>query len=792
MENKNEYVNSHFSQDLIKTKISVGWINTTITYLLYALVFLTPLFFLPIFGFGLGAGKEIMAVTLILVATGFWLVKVMIEGKLSFINTWLNKILLIFIALTGVSALLSFSPYNSIMFGSSSALLTIFTISTLAFWLITVNFNLSKVIFAYFLLIISLSLLNIMGLLNAFGITFIPGVTFNAFFNPLGSFNNLGVAAALNILLITGFLSFSVFSYRFIHIAIKALMIISFATLVIVNYWWLWIIFIISLIFILALKFAHDGERIDRKSLILPLILVFISLFFILTKYSIMQGPATVFLTLSKTFDIIGATFANDIKNIFFGFGPGTFENAFHLYKGTLFNQESLWNITFSSGWSTWFSNILTLGILGSIAFLGFILSAAYKNLNAFLKSWSSQGSPRGLVGMLAGINSVIIFFILGGFLNLTYGLSFILIIFIVLAIGMVSSSHLYNGKDIKTIDLLHTSQRSLVSLLILIFLLMVVIALLYFEGRRAFSVVIFNDGINQINQAQSLEDVDKGLIKVIRASNYDMFNSVYLQNILNGFRLRVQLVLQNAEIEQDKKIKELQAIIDSAKSLQVNLERINSKNSSDWISLGNFYESFIPVLNRSNILAKDFYKKGQEFSPYNPLIPASIARADIALFDALPSDTENRDKVLDNALNSLNESLKLKSNYDLAYFLRAQIFERKNDLDKALENALVAQFLSPKDTGLVFEVGKLYYQADDFDRAEDNLKSVLTLSANHSNARYLLALIYEKQGKITLAREHLQEILKLNPENKDIKNFISRISGKTKSVNKNKEESEE
>ena len=789
MENNNKDTNSFSRVGLIKTKISTGWIDNTITYLIYALIFLIPIFFLPIFSFSLGAAKEILAVALVLTATGFWLVKVMIEGKLSFINTWLNKILLIFIVLTGISSLLSFSPYNSITFGSSSAFLTIFAISALAFWLITVNFNLSKVIFAYFILIISLSLLNIMGLLTAFNILFIPGVSFTAFFNPMGSFNNLGVAVALNILLITGFLSFSSFNYYWLQILARIFMIISFATLVIVNYWWLWIIFIISLIFILALKFAHDGENIDRKSLILPLILVFISLFFILTKYSIMQGPMSVFLTLDKTFELTGSVFKDSVKNIFFGFGPGAFENAFHLYKGAIFNKESLWNISFISGWSIWFSNILTLGILGSISLLAFLISATYKNLNAFLKSWSQSKSPRGLIGMLAGINSVIIFFILGGFLNLTYGLSFMLILFIVLALGIVSRSHLYNGDDIKTIDLLHPPQRSLISLLALIFLLMVVVALLYFEGRRVLSNIVFSNGINQINQAKLVEDVDQGLIKIIKASNYDRFNSTYLQNILIGFRLRAQLTLQNNETEKDQKVQELQDIINSAQSLQVNLEKINSKNVLDWISLGNFYESFIPVLNESNILATKFYLKGQEFSPYNPLILASIARANIALFDALPSSTKNKNKILDNALNQLEETLKLKANYDLAYFLRAQIYERKNDLDKALENALVAQFLSPKDTGLVFEVGKLYYKTDDFNRAEDNLKSVLSLTPNHSNARYLLALIYEKQGKITLARGHLEEILKLNPENEEIKSFLSRISKKTKSVDKESKE---
>ena len=317
----------------------------------------------------------------------------------------------------------------------------------------------------------------------------------------------------------------------------------------------------------------------------------------------------------------------------------------------------------------------------------------------------------------------------------------------------------------------------------------MVVVALLYFEGRRALSNIVFSNGINQINQAKSAEDIDQGLIKIIKANNYDRFNSTYLQNILTGLRLRTQLTLQNNEIEKDQKVQELQAIINSAQSLQVNLEKINSKNAIDWIFLGNFYESFIPVLNEANILANKFYLKSQEFSPYNPLIPASIARANIALFDALPSKTENKNKVLDNALNRLEEALKLKANYDLAYFLRAQIYERKNDLDKALESALVAKFLSPKDTGLVFEVGKLYYKTDDFNRAEDNLKSVLSLTPNHSNARYLLALIYEKQGKISLARTYLEEILKLNPENEEIKSFLSKISKKTKSVNKESEE---
>ena len=76
MENNNKDTNSFSRVGLIKTKISTGWIDNTIIYLIYALIFLIPIFFLPIFSFSLGAAKEILAVALVLTATGFWLVKV--------------------------------------------------------------------------------------------------------------------------------------------------------------------------------------------------------------------------------------------------------------------------------------------------------------------------------------------------------------------------------------------------------------------------------------------------------------------------------------------------------------------------------------------------------------------------------------------------------------------------------------------------------------------------------------------------------------------------------------------
>jgi len=82
----------------------------------------------------------------------------------------------------------------------------------------------------------------------------------------------------------------------------------------------------------------------------------------------------------------------------------------------------------------------------------------------------------------------------------------------------------------------------------------------------------------------------------------------------------------------------------------------------------------------------------------------------------------------------------------------------------------------SPKDVGLAFQLGMVYWQKEDVARAQREFLSAKQLNPNYSNALYMLGLTYDKQGNKSAALREFRQVSSLNPENEGVKSIIKNL----------------
>lgn len=146
---------------------------------------------------------------------------------------------------------------------------------------------------------------------------------------------------------------------------------------------------------------------------------------------------------------------------------------------------------------------------------------------------------------------------------------------------------------------------------------------------------------------------------------------------------------------------------------------------------------------------AEDEYRSARELNPRTPTPLVNLGSLFIDEAVARAGDREAAGKILDDALDILEESLKMKRSA-LAYFF----------------------------------LGTAYYRSSFFEEAEENLKHALELDAHMGATRLMLANVYMKQQKWQSALEHLDAYLVENPRAADhsqIEETRFRVARKTK-----------
>lgn len=314
-------------------------INQLINYFIIGLVFLLPLFFLPVTTEFYTFNKQTLLFVLTGILTLLWLVKLVISQKLTFRKTSFDLPVILFLAAFVIVSLVS-APNKTTAFTEPLGAGTIFAL-TLLYFIITNNFKAAKIQSVLYAFIISSVILGLVAVYQYLGLgealTNLPWLE-NKLFTPAG-----GPLILISILMTALALAVTSFFKQFGKNGLLTIIFTGGASII-------------------------------------------IAVGLILTIYQFLpgQGNNLALLSYPESWSIGIETFK---QNPLFGVGPGNYTSAFNRFRSITFNDNQLWDVRFGNA-SNYPLELLTIGGLLVIGAYFFLL---IKTIRLFLKAYQKK-----------------------------------------------------------------------------------------------------------------------------------------------------------------------------------------------------------------------------------------------------------------------------------------------------------------------------------------------------------------------------------------------------------------
>lgn len=629
-------------------------LDKIIKYGLYLLVFLFPLWFLPWTISPFVINKQVFLSIFVFLLLIFWMIKIIITGKLNLTYSKLNIALISLLSVLIISTIFSSSRIQSFWgMGFEPGTLFSFILYILVFFLFANLINESG---ARCLISVFLASSGILALLFLVQI-FKPVFPWDFSLNPIGSVQALAVFLGGALVILISFISVN---QRINQRKISGIIlgILLFISIFLINFWvaWLGIAFGLAIIIFSMLKnlsATPSSMAVNPlKSLFLPLFIFILALVFIFLKLpigNIISLPSEISPTYKATFDIATETLKESPKNLILGSGPATFGYQYSLHRSTGPNLTDFWQIRFDQGIIFLLTILTTSGVLGLLAILTMITIFFWQG---FTRPSFAEQNFGGLAAFAGGFYFLISWFF--------YSVNFSLMFAAFLMLGLFSaSSQRINQRQI---SVLFTQSPRKAFLLMLVCTVLIVGSVLglYNISQKYAGAVIYAKGLSLINAEEP--KLDEGIININKATTLDA-KDVYFRNLSQAFLLKINEIINNQELSQEQRQTQLQRHVSNAEISANNAVLVNPRNSQNWFQLGNVYENLATLnIEGADQLAISSYQKTAELDPQNPLIPFNLGRVYFATGQ------------LDKAKGELQKSIELKNDFQPALNLLQQI----------------------------------------------------------------------------------------------------------------------
>lgn len=729
-------------------------------WLIYALVFLVPLFFLPWTSDILEFNKQFLIFALSVAALILYLAQIVRTGRLAITRSPFNFAALIFLASALVVSIFSDFKYQSVFggFGAGFYQSFISSVSFAVFFFVAFNvFSFSGIsakeerdnLLNIFGLSVFISL--VIGTLEIFGVPLFEalGITADRALNTVGSANSLGVMAALLLVFSLSRMGFT--GRRFGYLRLPALLL-SFFLLLLFNWWVLWVIAISGLVLALVCSLMVDW-RISNyfwHSTIIILGVVFILLNLNLAGVFGISLPLEIAPSFSASFEMTKRVLA---KDTFFGVGPENFQLAYDLYRPQSINDTAFWNTRFSEAASEMFTAAVSLGVVGLAAFLFLI----WTGLKAGLKD-------RALLPLFIVLVAA---WVLYPF-NVVIGFAFWFLLFL-LALS-------YSKKDDNlVIDLERSPRHSLATSVSFVGIMILAVIGFYFMAIRYVGDIKFVQAVTASDPNQQTE-------LLVEAVNLVRGEDVYSRSlgVLLVSRISQEVANLNSaknETERQGAVSRIKNFSASAINLMSDLTGRHGRDSANWFARAQVYESLTNIIEDSNQWAIRMYGEHSKVSPFDPTPFFRIGTVSLNRVESLRQVNGQPPEILENlkmAEENFMKAVQLKSNYILAIYNLGVVYEREGRVKDAIRQLEITKSANSLDPNIAFQLSLLYYRDNQKEKSLNELKRAVAIFPDFSNARWYLALFYEERGDLDGALAELYKIKELNPDNDILTGKIS------------------
>jgi len=778
-----------------KPAVEATWCNQAIRVFLHIAIIGVPLLFLPFTFEAFELTKQTLIYSVAIILFLLWLIKIIIEKRVTIAKTILTIPVLVFLGVNLVATLLSVDLYTS-FFGFygrfnggfvqyvALAIILLVAINNVKSMKRLMEY-LNSFVFAY-LVVLVISFLQIFG-----------AYIFPWDFTRIGSFNPTGGSlTALSIFLASGLgvvlcVMLRESGWKRICSAVIAVAALVFMVMTDISVGWIGLI--AAMVIIFAVVVMRMDQFKGKAASWLPLVFLAIAVAFVLIPVGNLFNldlPTEISLGRPVTWDVTQATLAEEP---ILGSGTETFFQDFNAHRPVQFNESLIWSMRFDKAGTQLFQDMSTLGILGIIALGAIVVTFVWEIMRTITRTKASK-DWLVVVGPFAAWVTLIVVSFFYFFDTTLFFTSWIMMA--LAAAGAVYLRRESGEEAERKWSFAKSPQVAMITSLIFLLILIGGIVSFYYIGK------IYMADVNYRNSQEKLTTTDDFVGAANDAVNAARLNgerAVYHRGAAQAF----MAVANQEAIKEEPDVN----IVSNNVGLAIDAGRtaadIEPSNVINWEFLAGLYQNAGLYVRGVDEWAIEAYNKAIELDPNNPVLWNNLGKAYVIKSDRIliaaaqelqaqaeqtgatgqqqiPQDKRaEAEEALNTAVEKFNKAIELKPNYFDAHLSLAQTYDKKGDRDQAIAEMLIAVRLAPRNPDALYELGRVYYNNEQYDEAEQQFEAAIAIFENHSNSLYSLGLIYLQRDDKDMALEKFKKVLELNPDNADVQEKIDIIEGR-------------
>ncbi len=502
-----------------------------------------------------------------------------------------------------------------------------------------------------------------------------------------------------------------------------------------------------------ALLLAEDTDEessASHSSLVAPLAVLAVSLFFLIGGGTIGSALTSglgvnivdVRPSWQSTFDVGSHTYTS---SPLFGSGPGTFSEQWVKFRDRSLNDTLFWNVDFTSGIGSVPTSFVTTGLVGTLAWFGFMALFLFFGFRALLLRLPEDAFTRFV--SVASFTGALYVFVLAIFA--VPGPMIFLAGFLLLGIFI---SSLRYGKDARELGIIfaRSPRVGFIIVFALTLLLLASILAAYVAIERYLGSIAYAES----SVALSAGNLEEAVAAANRSILFAPSDRAY--QLLAGVGIaRMNQIAADTSLPQADAQAQFQAALSGSIEAALSATRIGPNDYQNWAMLGNVYQTVVPLnIEGAYENARTAYEQAIALNPTSPTLPYVVAQLEIAKRDPAA------------ASEALMQAINLKRDYTQAIFLLSQLEVEQGRAREALEAAEAAAYFAPNDPVVLFQVGILRSANGNNTGAIEALSRSVELNPQYANARFFLAVMHAIAGNFPAAAAQLEEVASLSPEN--------------------------
>lgn len=750
---------------------SVSVLVKKLGLILSVLVFLLPVFFVPVSGVSLYVAKIILLATGLVAIFAVFLSSVLSTGTIEMPKA---KFLIPIAALALValiSSLISGSISSSIVglvfdLGTAGSILMLVFAIFLTIFVVKSLGVVDRAFMSFVYASVFLAAYTLLSLLLALAPTSLPFLSRMPAFLA-GSAIDMAIVFGAAVIFALCMINMTEISKRF-KIILSALMAFSlifigatnFTPVVVI----LGLISLVFLVYILSWSVGETNENGQNKKISLS------SLGVLVVSVVLLLGGSNIGEFLAKTLRIQTLEVRPNLqttmdlslsawqKNFALGVGPNHFAEFWSERKPLSINQTQFWNTDFYFGSGFVPTLAITTGLLGLLSVLAFLVLYVLAGVKAiFAQANSGRSRYLATTSFLVSFYLWVILFF--------YAPSLTVLALTFIFTGLFTATLVPQGiVGLWRINIFANPKTNFLSVLSIVVLLIMSVAGGYLVWERAIAATIFEKGIIDYQKSGNIALAKESISKSLSMAP----NDVYWRGLAEVYLLDLNRILGSVtsqdQITESIRVEVQNAIAGSVEAAKKATES-NNKNFANWFMLGRVYEALAGNgIEGSLESARAAYNEAALRSPNNPSVPLALAR--------LEAMSKNIALARENIVKALN----LKNNYTDAFYTLAQLEAAANNIPAAIRSVEAATVVEPNNSGLYFQLGLLKYSERDFAGAALSFERAIVLVPDYANAKYYLGVSYYQTGKKTEAVKIFEDLAKGNPDNQDVLFILSNM----------------